>query len=122
MRSRSFKFFLLFLMFLFFLVVTNVRAQMITTSSQNALSFQNFSYENETVEPFQELPPEVIKNLPPDINEQVAYFIKYYTTRGRRGLQKWFKRCGMFLPYFKAIFKEFGIPEDLVYLAIIESG
>ena len=95
-------------------------AQLLDNSSYTLNS--SFIYGNETFEPFQELPPEVIKNLPPDINAQVAYFIKYYTTRGRRGLQKWFNRCGQFLPYFKAIFKEFGIPEDLVYLAVIESG
>ncbi len=76
----------------------------------------------EVYETFEELPPEVIVNLPPDINNQVAYFIHYYTTRGKRGLQKWFDRCGPFLPYFKAIFREYGIPEDLVYLALIESG
>ncbi len=86
------------------------------TSSENSENFK------EVYETFEELPPEVIINLPPDINNQVAYFIHYYTTRGKKGLQKWFNRCGPFLPYFKAIFKEYDIPEDLVYLALIESG
>ncbi|NPA40279.1 MAG: lytic transglycosylase domain-containing protein [Thermodesulfobacteria bacterium] len=92
------------------------------TSSPDIYLQQTLSYENETFETFQELPPEVIKNLPPDINAQVAYFIRYYTTSGKKGLQKWFDRCGPYFPYFKAIFKEFGIPEDLIYLAVIESG
>jgi membrane-bound lytic murein transglycosylase D len=34
----------------------------------------------------------------------------------------WFERAGFYLPYFKAIFKKFGIPEDLAYLALMESG
>jgi len=89
---------------------------------ESLLTQETINLESETFETFQELPPEIIKNLPPDINAQVAYFIHYYTTRGRVGLQKWFDRCGIYLPYFRAIFKEFGIPEDLVYLALIESG
>ncbi len=69
----------------------------------------------------EELPPEIIKTLPPDINAQVVYFLHYYTKR-KKTLRKWFKRCSLFLPYFKAIFKEYGIPEELVYLSFIESG
>ncbi|WP_084222153.1 lytic transglycosylase domain-containing protein [Thermodesulfobacterium hydrogeniphilum] len=88
----------------------------------NKTSSENFENFKEVYETFEELPPEVIINLPPDINNQVAYFLHYYTTRGKKGLQKWFNRCGPFLPYFKTIFKEYNIPEDLVYLALIESG
>lgn len=69
-----------------------------------------------------DLPSEVIRDLPPDINEQVNYFLNYFTHEKKEVVQRWLERCALFLPYFKVIFKEFGIPEDIVYLAYIESG
>ncbi len=76
----------------------------------------------ERLENFDVLPAEVIKNLPPDINAQVSYFIYYYTKKDIRTLKKWFKNAEPFLPYFKVIFESLGIPDDLVYLSLIESG
>lgn len=82
-----------------------------------------FPWAEEEEEAFEVLPYEVVKNLPSDINAQVLYFIKYYTQgAGRKSLKIWFERAGLYLPYFKAIFKKFGIPEDLAYLALMESG
>ncbi|HAA84003.1 MULTISPECIES: lytic transglycosylase domain-containing protein [Thermodesulfobacterium] len=78
--------------------------------------------EEEVYEVLEELPPKVIKNLPQDINDQVAYFIKYFTKDKREVTERWLKRCSPYLPYFKTIFREYGVPEDLVYLAFIESG
>ncbi|QER42029.1 lytic transglycosylase domain-containing protein [Thermodesulfobacterium sp. TA1] len=78
--------------------------------------------DEEVYEVLEELPAKVIKNLPQDINDQVAYFIKYFTKDKRDVTERWLKRCTPYLSYFKNIFKEYGIPEDLVYLAFIESG
>ncbi|WP_051173240.1 lytic transglycosylase domain-containing protein [Thermodesulfobacterium hveragerdense] len=84
---------------------------------------QNINPQDEEVyEVLEELPPKVIKNLPQDINDQVAYFIKYFTKDRREVTERWLKRCTPYLPYFKTIFREYGVPEDLVYLAFIESG
>ncbi len=37
-------------------------------------------------------------------------------------LQVWMRRAELYLPYAKQVFKERGLPEDLAYLAFIESG
>lgn len=77
---------------------------------------------SEHIENVEVLPSEIVIHLPSDINEQIAYYVKYFTTEKREVLQRWFKRCGPYLPYFRVIFKEEGLPEDLVYLALVESG
>ncbi|BAU23877.1 hypothetical protein THC_1512 [Caldimicrobium thiodismutans] len=77
---------------------------------------------SEHIENVEVLPSEIVRHLPMDVNSQIAYFVKYYTTEKKEVLQRWFRRCGPFLPYFRVIFKEEGLPEDLVYLALVESG
>lgn len=89
------------------------------TQSSGIRTFQLVEERYEIVE---ELPAKVIKNLSQDINEQVAFFVRYFTQERREVTERWFKRCSLYLPYFRAIFKEQGIPEDLIYLAFIESG
>ncbi|MFN3567996.1 MAG: lytic transglycosylase domain-containing protein [Caldimicrobium sp.] len=77
---------------------------------------------SEYIENVEILPSEIVKHLPLDVNAQIAYFIKYFTTEKREVVERWFKRCGPLLPYFRIIFKEEGLPEDLIYLALVESG
>jgi len=77
---------------------------------------------SEHIENVEVLPSEIVIHLPSDINQQIAYYVKYFTTEKKEVLQRWFKRCGPYLPYFRIIFKEEGLPEDLVYLALVESG
>jgi len=112
MYFRSFIGIVFFLFFMFF---------PIQLMSESELLDKEF-YQQEAYEAFGELPYEVIKNLPPDINTQVVYFLKYYTNEKREVVNRWLARCNLFLPYFRTIFKEYGIPDDLVYLAFIESG
>ncbi len=77
---------------------------------------------SEHIEKVEVLPEEIVKNLSPDVNSQIAFFVKYFTNEKREVVERWFKRCGPFLPYFKVIFREENIPEDLIYLAMVESG
>jgi len=77
---------------------------------------------HERIEVFEPLPEELIKHLPADINQQIAYFVKLFTNEKREVTERWFRRCEPVLPYFKMVFKEEGLPEDLAYLAMIESG
>ncbi|MCD6490028.1 MAG: lytic transglycosylase domain-containing protein [Thermodesulfobacterium sp.] len=105
-------FFLYLLLFLFLPIKVN---------SESELLNKEF-YQSDAYEATDELPPEIIKNLPSDINAQVAYFLKYFTKEKKETVERWLARCSLFLPYFKTIFKEYGLPEDLVYLAYIESG
>ncbi len=77
---------------------------------------------SEHIENVEILPSNLVVNLPFDVNQQIAYFVKYFTTEKKEVVQRWFRRCGPYLPYFRTIFREEGLPEDLVYLALVESG
>ena len=62
------------------------------------------------------------RNLSPAMETQVRYhFIKY--SRERRGTMENFLRNSIpYLNYTKSVFRSRGLPEDLAYLAYLESG
>ena len=61
-------------------------------------------------------------DIPIIINGKVEQFIKYYQTRGRKVFSRWLARSSRYIPLMKKLLREKGLPEDLVYLALIESG
>lgn len=63
-----------------------------------------------------------VYDLPVVENDKVRYFIDYYAKRGSRGFRRWLERSGRYLPMMQAVFAEEGLPLDLAYLAMIESG
>jgi hypothetical protein len=68
---------------------------------------------------FETLPP---YDVPVVVNDSVESFIRYFQTRGRRSFEKWLERSAAYLPLVKRILRQVGMPEDLAYLALIESG
>ncbi len=61
--------------------------------------------------------------VPLPINEHVEQSIAYFMQgNGRNYMQKWLGRSGKFFPMMHQIFKEEGVPEELIYLSMIESG
>ncbi|MFC1855592.1 LysM peptidoglycan-binding domain-containing protein, partial [Thermodesulfobacteriota bacterium] len=66
---------------------------------------------------------EVTYDVPIVINKKVEYFIEYFQSkRMRKVFNKWLKRSTKYLPMMRKIFHEKGLPMDLTYLAMIESG
>ena len=61
-------------------------------------------------------------DFPITVNSRVEFWIDYFTGRGRDYFTKYLERSEFFIPYIKPILKQKGMPEDLVYLAMIESG
>ena len=61
-------------------------------------------------------------DVPVVINDRVNYYLDHYKGEGRRYFAKWLERSGRYIPLIKERFREEGIPEDLAYLALIESG
>jgi len=61
-------------------------------------------------------------DIPLTLNGQVEYFIRYFQTSGRKGFAKWLSRSERYIPMMKEVLKKHELPEDLVYLAMIESG
>lgn len=61
-------------------------------------------------------------DYPVTINSRVEFWVDYFTGRGRKHFVKYLERSELFVPYIRPILKQNGMPEDLVYLAMIESG
>jgi membrane-bound lytic murein transglycosylase D len=56
-------------------------------------------------------------------NTPVQQCITYFTSeRGRRFFSKWLGRTGKYFPMYERIFEEEGVPQELRYLSMIESG
>ncbi|MCJ7832921.1 MAG: transglycosylase SLT domain-containing protein, partial [Deltaproteobacteria bacterium] len=56
------------------------------------------------------------------INDQVEYFIDYFQTKLRSRFSLWMGRSTRYMSMMKKILREHDLPEDLIYLAMIESG
>jgi membrane-bound lytic murein transglycosylase D len=61
-------------------------------------------------------------DLPLIINDYVAGYINYFSTRGRGVFEGAWTRSGKYREMIQRIFKEEGIPQDLIYMAQAESG
>ena len=61
-------------------------------------------------------------SVPVEINDKVVSFIKAFQTVRHESIQNALDRSGIYMDRFKTIFRENGLPEDLAYLPIIESG
>ena len=61
-------------------------------------------------------------DMPIFLNEQVENCILYFQTIAREPFKKYLARSGKYIPLMSEIIKEKGLPYDLVYLPLIESG
>ncbi len=61
-------------------------------------------------------------HIPMILNDSVENHLEYFKTRGREVFQRWLDRSARYIPVMKDIFREKNLPEDLVYVAMIESG
>jgi len=55
-------------------------------------------------------------------NEKVRYFVNYFSGPVHKTMRNWLERSTRYLPMMQEVFAETGLPRDLVYLAMIESG
>jgi membrane-bound lytic murein transglycosylase D len=61
-------------------------------------------------------------DLPLVMNDLVAGYINFYSTSGRSVMERAWARAGRYRTMIERIFKEEGVPQDLIYLAQAESG
>ncbi|MBK9294357.1 MAG: lytic transglycosylase domain-containing protein [Oligoflexia bacterium] len=71
-----------------------------------------------------ELTPDapLIFDVPVSYNSKVQYWIEFFQTTGRSWYTKWLERSSRYLPTLQRTLKHEGLPQDLAYLAMIESG
>jgi membrane-bound lytic murein transglycosylase D len=73
-------------------------------------------------------PAPIVANAPPlpgvpkTMNGQVAGQINFFMNKGRKVMMAWMERSATMFPRLRPILQQEGMPEDLLYLAMIESG
>ncbi len=65
---------------------------------------------------------QIQSDLPLMINEYVAGYISYFSTHGRGVFEGSWTRSGKYRDMILRIFREEGVPQDLIYMAQAESG
>ena len=65
---------------------------------------------------------ESLPGVPLITNRRVENAVKFFQNKGRKVFNKWMERGGYYIPIIKPILVEEGLPEELVFLAMIESG
>lgn len=61
-------------------------------------------------------------DIPVTYNASVKSWIKYFTGRGRKHFQRYAERAGRYAPVLSKILNDQGMPRDLIYLSMAESG
>ena len=61
-------------------------------------------------------------DVPIHTNRQVRAYLVYFSTERKGTIRRYLARSTRYLPMIKEVFREYGLPEDLAYLAMIESG
>lgn len=61
-------------------------------------------------------------HVPVLLNNSVEAYIEYFRTRGKITFQRWLDNSAPYLHPVKEIFREENLPEELAYVAMIESG
>jgi len=72
----------------------------------------------------QDTPTKIIHTatVPLVINGHVDQNIEFFQGRGRGHFEHWLYLAGRYFPIMKKVFTDEGVPEELVYLSMIESG
>lgn len=62
------------------------------------------------------------RNMPLHYNDKVHAFINYFTIRDREYTKMVMRRKNLYFPLFEKYLAKYGLPDELKYLSIIESG
>ena len=65
---------------------------------------------------------EIQYDFPVTVNKHVEFYIDFFQNKQRKTFTRWLERSGRYIPLIQEHLKEAGLPLDLVYLPMIESG
>lgn len=68
------------------------------------------------------IPAQVTYDFPVTINKQVEFYLDLFQNRQRKHFKRWLARSTKYLPAIRHELRSAGLPQDLAYLAMIESG
>lgn len=63
-----------------------------------------------------------LETIPTEVNPAVEKWIGYFTGKGRRHMERYLARSTRYEKLMKKVLRDAGVPEDLFYIALIESG
>lgn len=63
-----------------------------------------------------------IFDLPVTYNKKVATWISFFQTRGKNFFRNWLEKSTKYMPLLQSELKKAGLPTDLAYMVMIESG
>lgn len=61
-------------------------------------------------------------DIPVTYNTKVKWWINHFQTAGRKWFRTWLERSHAYLPSMQKVLAQRGLPQDLAYVAMIESG
>jgi membrane-bound lytic murein transglycosylase D len=61
-------------------------------------------------------------DIPLEVNAYVEQYLTYFTGRGSDVMMNWLERSGKYFPIMSGIFAREGVPRQLIYLSMMESG
>lgn len=61
-------------------------------------------------------------DIPVTYNTKVKWWINYFQTTGNKWFRTWLERSHAYLPSMQRVLRDKGLPQDLAYVAMIESG
>ncbi len=64
----------------------------------------------------------LIFDFPVTYNSRVRKWIRYFQTTGRSSFRRWLERSTRYIPFIQNELKNAGLPTDIAYVAMIESG
>ena len=64
----------------------------------------------------------LIFDLPVTYNHRVSYWINYFQTKGSPWFSDWLEKSSRYMPMVQRELKYHGLPQDLAYMVMIESG
>lgn len=63
-----------------------------------------------------------LPSVPMEINSKVRNQIHFFQTKGNKVMHRWMERAAIIFPRMRPILREEGIPQEMLYLSMIESG
>jgi len=91
-------------------------------SNVQELQFEDSSEDSTTDDNVETKNVIVVGDFPLEINSYVEKYIEYFTGRGRKHMQLWLERSGKYFPMMASIFAEEKVPQQLIFLSMMESG
>lgn len=61
-------------------------------------------------------------DIPVTYNTKVKWWINYFQTTGQKWFRTWLERSHAYMPAMQKVLAQKGLPQDLAYVAMIESG